>query len=116
MENSNLKKGLAREIYVFNILKFKNKWNVYKANVHVDKYKNIDFICFNKNNQKIMVQVKGIKYFNMMKNKQINVSIIKKTLDYSIKHDAILYYAFIEISKKTLFFMKVVNYENTWWC
>ena len=79
--------GRIREHRVYCYISKFLKWKVEKANYAFDKFHSIDFICRNKSNELIFVQVKGTS--------QIHKPFAKAAIDIAQKHDAKLYYFYV---------------------
>lgn len=83
----NEKLGKEREARARGYIEKCLKWRVEKSNMAIDKYHAIDFICYNKFDELVFVQVKGTTMFNRKPE--------QKAVDYAIKHDAFLYYIYL---------------------
>ncbi len=86
-ENRNKYIGNIREKRVRYYISSFFKWKIEKANYAFDKYHSVDFICRDKNNKLIFVQVKGTS--------QIHKPFSQAAIKISKKHNAKLYYFYV---------------------
>ncbi len=87
MNCKNKELGRIREkraqAYMENVL----KWQVFKTTIALDKWHAIDFTAIDKNNKRIVIQVKGFS--------QLNKPANEKAIEYARKYKNKLYYFYI---------------------
>ncbi len=109
MKRSALKKrnkyiGNIREKRVRSYISSCLKWNIEKANYAFDKFHAIDFICKDKKNELIFVQVKGTS--------QIHKPFAKAAIDIACKHNARLYYFYVSNKYESKIYLRKYDPGN----
>ena len=101
MNKHNKYLGQIREKRVHAYISKYLKWQIEKANYAYDKYHSIDFICRNKKNELVFVQVKGTS--------QVHKEFADHAIAISNKHDALLYYFYIGNSYNSKIYIRKWN-------
>ncbi len=101
MNKHNKYLGQLREKRVYSYISKCLKWKIEKSNYAYDKYHAIDFICRNKNNDLIFVQVKGISRAH----KEFDEAAIRQ----ANKHNAKLYYFYVANRYDSKIYMRKWN-------
>ncbi len=98
MSTRNTNLGLIREKRAKTYMEKCLHWEVQKTTIALDKYHSIDFIATNKNNERMVIQVKGLSHLTKEPH--------PKAIEYAQNNNCKLYYIYVGCSYNSKIYTK----------